>query len=312
VTDFKPYTVGWCIEKYIAEMATSDEMKTLGASQVYTLRGVAASMLGPMNAENLTRQEIIAYARWRRNQTIKSTERKVSAATCGQSISFLGVVLKYAGSAWEDCENITAASIVAAKPFLTKHGLTGKSSPRDRRPTDDEIGALLDYYALQSQHRNTKVNMPQVIAFALASTRRLGEICRITHGDVDYERGTYWVRDLKHPTKKKGNDKEFPLFPELAEIIKRQPRLTLSADERVFPYNAKSCSQSYAAAKKRLGIKGLRFHDNRREAITRWLAKLQPHEVKQISGHETTVVLERVYHRPKATDLLAKVAGFNR
>lgn len=307
LADFKPGTIGWCIQRYIETM-TSEEMKPLGASQVYTLRGVGASMLGGIKAEKLTKQDIIAYARWRRQQKIKSTERRVSAATCGQSVSFLGVVLKYAGAAWADCENVSAASIVAARPFLVKHGLIGKSAPRDRRPTDEEIGALLDYYAEQMKHARTRINMAQVMAFALASTRRLGEICRITHGDVDYERGVYTVRDLKHPTKKRGNDKAFPLFPELAEIIKRQPRLTNNTEERIFPYKAKCCSQNYAQAKKRLGIVGLRFHDNRRESITRWLATLPPHEVKQISGHETTILLERVYARPRAEDLGAKVA----
>lgn len=309
LSDFKSYTVAWCIEKYIQEMGSSAVMKSLGASQVYTLRGVAASMLGSKMADKLTKQDIVAYCQWRRAQKIKSTERTVSSATCGQSVSFLGVVLKYAGTAWEGCEKVSAAPIVDARKFLIKHGLVGKSQPRDRRPTDEEISALLDLFAKQASHKRTRIDIAQVMAFALASTRRLGEICRITHGDVDWAKSTYWVRDLKHPTKKKGNDKEFALFPELAEIIKCQPRLTADPTERIFPYNAKSCSQRYADAKRRLGIVGLRFHDCRREAITRWLAKLTPYKVRQISGHETTIILERVYARPKATDLLAEVAA---
>jgi integrase len=305
---YKEGTVAWLIERYIKEMSTSAEMKPLGESHVYGLRALARSPIGTAVAAKLTKQDIIGYCRWRKQQKVKNSDRIVCAATVGQDISFLTVVLKYAGAAWADCDEVSAASITAARKFLVKHGLIGKSAPRDRRPTDEEIHLLLDYFAKQKQHPRTKIDMAQVVAFALVSTRRLGEICRITHGDVDWEKKTYWVRDLKHPTKKKGNDKEFPLFPELADIIKRQPRLTDSPAERIFPYNSKCCSQSYAQAKQKLGIVGLRFHDNRREAITRWLAHLPPHEVRQISGHETTVILERVYARPKATDLGEKVA----
>jgi hypothetical protein len=41
----------------------------------------------------------------------------------------------------------------------------------------------------------------------------------------------------------------------------------------------------------------LRFHDNRREAITRWIAKLDKNlrKVRMVSGHENTLILERVY-----------------
>ena len=305
-------TVAGLITRYITEKATSPEMKACGESQEYTLRAMARTALGLKQAVALTKADIIGYARMRRQQCVINTKRLVTAMTAGKELSCLGVVLKYAASAWEDCEEVSVAAITAAHPFLVNNGLISKGEPRSRRPTDEEIHALLDLFAKQAQHRTTKIDMAQVLAFALVSTRRLGEICRVTWGDIDWERSTYWVRDLKHPTKKKGNDKEFPLFAELAEVIKRQPRTTETPAERVFPYNAKSCSQRFIDANQRLGIVGLRFHDARREAITRWLEKLQPHEVKQISGHETTQILERVYHRPKATDLGAKVAAMRK
>ena len=57
LADFKPYTVAWCIQKYIEEMASSEEMKSLGESQVYTLRGVARSQIGQKKAAALTKAE---------------------------------------------------------------------------------------------------------------------------------------------------------------------------------------------------------------------------------------------------------------
>lgn len=292
------YSVAQLIERFIEEMGTDEQpgIKPLGETHLYSLRRIAREPIGLKVAEELKKSDVVDHVKWRR--------LTVCAATAMQDITALSGVLKYAPSAWEDCSEVSDAAIAAAKPMLVKVGLIGKSTPRTRRPTDEEIERLLDLSMKQDQHPLAKINMVCVILFALASTRRIGEICRIQHGDINWTRRTYKVRDMKHPTKKKGNDKEFALFPELAAIIQAQPRLNENdPTERVFPFNSKSCSHRYTEAKKKLGIVGLRFHDNRAEAISRWLKKLPPHKVKLISGHETTLVLERVYDRRDAADL---------
>jgi integrase len=287
-------TVGALIERYIAEMA-QPQMKPLGPSHQYTLRVMARLPIGAKASGKLKKHDVL--------DMVKALRTKVCASTAGQYVVFLSGVLRYAPSAWEDCADVSDAAIAAAKPTLKKFGLIGKSTPRKRVPTDVELDALLGYYATPNRRgKKRSIRMPDVIAFALGSTRRIGEICRIRRSDIDWERKDadgnatpmYMVRDCKHPTKKKGNHKWFALFHALAEIIRMQPEVP--GDDRVFPFNSKSCSASYQIAKKRLGIRGLRFHDNRRAAITRWLAKLRsPHKVKLISGHENTIILERVY-----------------
>jgi integrase len=290
-------SVAWIIERFIADM-NSPEMKPIGPSQLYTLRVIQRSMLGEKSAAKLRKTDVIDYCR--------ELRQRLNHATVNQYLCYLGGALKYAGSAWDDCEDVTEAAIKAARPFLVKHNIIGKGMPRTRVPTDEEIEALLAYYAKPPTHGKARlIPMPEIIAFALASTRRIGEICRIRFDDLDWDRKDehgnptpmYMVRDLKHPKKKKGNHKWFPLFPELAEIIRRQPRRTENPEERVFPYNSKSCSASYTNAKKALGIQNLRFHDNRREAITRWIAKLDKNlrKVRMVSGHENTLILERTY-----------------
>jgi integrase len=309
--DFQNGTLARLIQRYIDDMR-SPEMKPLGASQLYTLRVIQRLQIGKKRAAGLKRTDVIDMCR--------DLRKERSPATVLQYVSAMRGALKHAISAWDDCEGISIAPIEDARPFLEKHGIIGKSQPRTRVPTDEEIDALLAYYAKPNERGKARViRMPSLIAFALASTRRLGEICRITYGDLDWERKDafgnatpmYMVRDMKHPKKKKGNNKWFPLFPELAAIISMQPRLSPSnPDERIFPFNAKSCSASYTNAKKALGIQGLRFHDNRREAITRWLAKLKnPHKVKLISGHETTAILERVYDATDPATLHAELRG---
>lgn len=313
LADFKPYTVGWLIQRFIDATRQQQTMKPLGESHLYLLRSLQNRAIAKKIAAKLRKQDIIEYCQMRRET--------VSPATVLHDISGLTGVLKYAGSAWDDCEDVSEAQIAAAKPFLAKHQIIGKSTPRKRRPTDEEIERLLALFEHQNKNARTQVNMAQVVAFGLVSTRRIGEICRIRHGDIDWERKDddgnatpmYMVRDLKHPTKKKGNDKWFPLFPELAEIIRRQPRLSPEdPNERVFPYYEKTCSARYTRAKHKLGIVDLHLHDNRREAITRWLKKLPPHKVKLISGHETTHILERVYDAQNPAELHQELAAIDK
>lgn len=304
-------TVAWVIERMIQDIAAQpNTMKQLGTTHLYGLRAIQRMPIAAAVASSIKRQDIIEFAKWRRQD--------VGPATANQTLSMLAGAFKYAASTWDDCEDVAngVAAIEAAKTFLTKHGLVSKSVPRKRVPTDEELARLLAYYA---EHPGRVIRMPDVIAFALVSTRRIGEICRIIHGDIDWDRKDdsgnptpmYMVRDLKHPKKKLGNHKWFPLFPELAEIIRRQPRLDPNdPNERVFPFNSRSASASYYEAKKALGIQNLRFHDNRREAITRWLDKFPPHKVKLISGHETTHILERVYDAQDPQDLHKELANW--
>lgn len=282
------------IERFIVEMADIDP---LGTTHICCLRRLQRTLIAEKVAAELKKTDIIEHVKARRAEG-------VCAATAQHDITFLRGVLQYAPSAWDDCEDVSHAAIVAAMPMLTKHGLVGKSTPRKRRPTDEEIARLVEY--LTEQDTRSKVKVVPCLMFALASTRRRGEICRMQWGDIDWERRVYMVRDLKHPTQKKGNHVTFPLFDELAEIVKRQPRLTAEPTERVFPYNDKSLGARYTLAKKALGIVDLRFHDNRREAISRYLKVLPPHEVRLISGHRNTIILEKVYDARNPADLHAK------
>jgi hypothetical protein len=44
-------------------------------------------------------------------------------------------------------------AITAALPFMKKHSLVSKSTPRDRLPQDEEIARLRAFYRKQAQHR---------------------------------------------------------------------------------------------------------------------------------------------------------------
>lgn len=291
-------TVAWVIEMYIRAMNGFEgqrPVKVLGKSHEYNLRLTQRSPIAKKDATKLTEDDIIEHCQWR----IES----VKAATINQDVTYLHGALKYIRAARRDCREIKAHVIPDARKFLVKNGYIGKSNPRTRVPTDAEIERLLNFFSIppKIKHQNFIGAMPDMIAFALASSRRIGEICSIERKDVDWdhkdEHGLpapmYTVRKMKHPTKK-DHTKTFPLFPELAVILLRQP--VKPGDDRFFPFKKESCSAKYTMAKKVLGILDLRFHDNRREAITNWLKKMTPHQVRHfVSGHESVKMIESNY-----------------
>lgn len=300
LADFRDGTVAWVIQRYIDEMDGADggkPIKPLGESHRCTLRVLQRMPIGRKQAASLTRTDIIDMC--------KDLIKERLPSTVNQYVTFLRGVLAYAVD-WDGCENVSDACIKAARKKLQKYNLIGKSVPRKRRPSDEEVAMLLTGAAEYAKHpRSVMKQFPDMIAFALASSRRRGEIVRIPHKDVDYEKKIYWVRDLKHPTRKKGNDKSFILWPELEEIIKRQPRASDDPNDLIFPVLGKTLGKAYVELKKRLGIKGLRFHDNRRDCISRWLLKMPPEDVRlAVSGHDNSKILETNYDGRSSMEIM--------
>ena len=293
------------IERFIEEMGWHGRpgLKQLQSSHLYCLRRLQKTAFGEKNALTLADDDYVAHVRWRR--------QTVSAATAMHDITFWRGVVQYARSAWKDCKGLSLAPLVDAMPLLKKYNLVGKSTPRKRRPSAEEFDLLSKY--LGERDGRAKIKMLPCLRFAVESTRRRGEICRLQWGDVDFAAHTYMIRDMKHPTKKMGNHKTFPLTETLAGIIKAQPRLSNSPEERVFPYNPQSLGAAYTQAKKALGIKNLRFHDNRREGISRLIeAGLPPHETRLISGHDNTIILEKVYDVRDPAKLVGKLEALDK
>jgi len=301
---YKEGSVAWVLQRYIDDMAQLG--KALGPSQAYNLAVLQRSAIGAKRQADVTKGDVIETMKALKAGTYAS-KKPLHPATVMQYFNGWRVAVKNVASAFDDCASLTIAPFLDAQAYLQKHNLIGKASRRTRRPTDEEITALLNYYATPNKRGKARqIRMPDMIAFALASARRIGEICRITHGDVDYANKVYWVRDCKHPTKKKGNHKRFVLFPELEIIVRRQPRTGTHPDERIFPFNAHSASASYTNAKKHLGIDDLHFHDCRGDAISRWLIKLgSAGDVRlMVSGHDNEKVLTDHYDRRDPLEIL--------
>lgn len=189
--------------------------------------------------------------------------------------------------------------VLDARRRLVRHN-PNHNHQRDRVPTADEILKLRTYF--DKTYRGA-VPMSAIMDFAMASAMRVGEICRITFEDVNWEKHTVTIRDRKDPKQKIGNNQVVPLLPAAMEIVRARRELS-GGQGRIFPYASFYVSNAWHSATRRLQIEGLTFHDLRHAAITDLFRKgLGIPEVALVSGHRSWRELKR-YTQLTASDVL--------
>lgn len=219
--------------------------------------------------------------------------------TLNMEVSLLGTVLRHTSSV----KNLRLPDVVGeARPTLKYLGLIGGGGKRDRRPTADELSRLFAYWR---EHTEVGPPMEDIIRLAIGMAFRRGEIMQLLWRDLDRDRRMILVRDRKDPRNKIGNSQSIPLIGDALEIIDRQPRT--DDEPRIFPWSPRTVSKYFTWACADLKIPDLHFHDCRHEATSALIeAGWSPHEVAMITGHKTTVHLDR-YVNLKPEDLHQKV-----
>ena len=174
--------------------------------------------------------------------------------------------------------------------ILWEEHIIARSVKRDRRPSLFELDEIL---SRATANKRQGLPLAKLSVFAIFSTRRLGEICRLRWKDLNEVENTILVRDMKHPRKKKGNNVTVDLPVEAMRIIRSMPR----DSEFIFPFNARSVGTAWRRHRDSLDIKDLRFHDLRHEGISR-LFEIGEHDyfVRKISGHEPGGCVARYAH----------------
>lgn len=277
------------IDQYIRE-----SKRDLGKTKAQVLRSIKASDIGPLKCSELTSQAVVAFAQ----------SLNVQPQTVGNYLSHLAAVAVVARPAWGyplDMQAINDARVVAQRM-----GMTSRSKQRDRRPTLAELDKLLAHYAVAEAKRADSLPMRDLILFAIFSTRRQEEITRLAVADLDEAHSEIWVRDMKHPGEKVGNDALLTLTPRALAIIKKRKKV-IGNEPRLFPHNADSISTSFTRACQVLGIEDLHFHDLRHEGISH-LFELGWNipKVAMVSGHRTWTSLKRYTHMRQLGDKYAR------
>jgi integrase len=276
-------TVGDLIRRYIREI---DPIRPLGR----THRAVLELLLDWPLAGKLAR-------RLRPGDIVEHCEARAAGgtgpATIMQDVVLLRGPLGIAKVKWH-LEGVSSAPIDEAMPLLTRLGLVARPKRRDRRLEGDEGERLIAYF--KAQDEDSVIPMADIMDFALWTCRRQDEICRVRWEDLDREKQTLVVRAVKHP-RQRDRDITFPLLGEALAIIERQPVV----DERIFPYKRESVGARFTRAKKALGIVDLRFHDLKREAVSRLIeAGYSLEEVAQVAGNKDIGILWNIYTKLRA------------
>jgi integrase len=275
------------ISRYIEE-----SQRDYGKTKIQVLKTISASDFAALPCSKITSVEVLAYARSLQSQP----------QTVGNYLSHLASIFAVARPAWGYPLNEQAMK--DARVVAKKMNVTSKSKQRSRRPTLEELDRLMAYFGIQEVKRPNVLPMRAITAFALFSTRRQEEICRVAWDDLNVERSELTVRDMKHPGEKLGNDVRTTLTPPALRLILTRPR----RDARIFPHDGKTVSSRFTRACQILGIVDLHFHDLRHEGVSRlfemgWTIP----QAATVSGHRTWSSLQRYSHMHEAGD---KYAGW--
>ncbi len=179
---------------------------------------------------------------------------------------------------------------------------------RDRRLIGDE-----EHRLLAACEACSNPMLAWIVKIALYTGMRHGEIVNLTRDQVNLQKRTLYLTDTKN-----GTSRTVPLSNKALVVIKEamnNPIRPIDTDLLFFgepgrdgkrrPYVT---SKIWTEVRKRAGIEGLRFHDLRHEATSRFVeAGLSDLEVASITGHKSMQMLKRYTHL-RSENLSDKIA----
>ena len=248
-------------------------------SEAYRLKVLRRHSIAALSLNELTPLMVCSY----RDDRLK----EVSRSSVRRELAVLQHCLEIARTEW----NVGVSRNPVAE--ITK---PSENAARQRRIGNDELQRLNEALG-----RSRNPMLANVIRFAMRTGMRRGEILSIRWEDIDPEGHTVSLVDTKN-----GYPRVVPLSPSGMAAMPSRAMGTRD-DERVFPMSANALRLAWERLKIRAGIRDLRFHDLRHEAISRFFELgLSIPEVSLISGHRDVRMLLRYTHlRP--TDLAKKL-----
>lgn len=158
----------------------------------------------------------------------------------------------------------------------------------------DEEQRLLDYCKTTGRYW-----LGAAIKLAVETGMRRSELIGLQWSDMDWNSQVVHLADTKN-----GEARDVPLSSAALEALTSLPR---NIDGRILGVHPNAITWQFAEACRDVGIAGLRFHDLRREATSRFFEKkFNMMEVAAITGHKTLQMLKRYTHL-KATDLASRL-----
>ena len=241
----------------------------------YKLNFLSRLWLGEIKVINLTKGHL--------EQFCKDRKLVVKDGTIKSELMLIKRIVKIATDKWN-----------YGIPFNAFYGieLPSPHKPRKRRATQDELSILI---AHANKQRNKYIST--IIQFAVETGMRRSEILKLRWIDVNLKTRIASLYDTKN-----GDERHIPLTKTAVQLLSNLTQLS----DFVFPISANCLRLAWERCRKKSNIKGLRFHDLRHEAVSRYFEMgLSVPEVALISGHKDVRQLFRYTHL-KPESLIAK------
>lgn len=265
-------------DKYLKEITTRKSASSL-VPETCRLNTIKTE-LGHYSLTSLTAEHVIQFSH-RRLKTIGSDALR-------RELQLLSDLFNAATSIW----NIPGVlnPVPSAKSALTRLRHIRPGARRDRRLTAEEYRLLTN-----APHKQSTV-INELIAFAIETAMRRGELTALRWEDVDLKRRVLRVRTSKTDHIRGEKGRIVPLSMQacaILEVLKQAPR----RDGLVFGLRPRSVDQAFERVCKRSKVTDLRFHDLRHEATSRLFERgLKVEEVAAITGHSDWRSLKRYTH----------------
>jgi len=269
----RAHTLADLLERYAVTIVPR---KRSADRERYMLRVVLRHPLSRLSLDRLTPAEIAKY----RDDRLTV----VSGDTTRRELAIVRHCLEVARTEW--------GFVLPSNP-VQQIKLPRLSNPRERRVAATELPRLL------AASEGTRSRwLPALIQLAVETGMRRSELLGMRWDDVNIQVRTVLLRNTKN-----GHPRTVPLSPRALEIIRDIPRV----DDTVFVVSANAVRLAWERLRRRAGVVGLRFHDLRHEAVSRFFEKgLNMPEVAAISGHRDPRMLMRYTH-PKAEAIAIKL-----
>ncbi len=185
-----------------------------------------------------------------------------------------------------------------------------KPSPGEGRTRRLEAGE--EMRLLRAVHDHSNPMLGWIVVIALETGMRSSEITSLKRSQVDMNRRVIRLNDTKND-----GSRTVPLSRKATEVFAaalENPVRTTETDLIFFGEPGKdgrrrpyAFTRAWSLVKAKLGMKDLRFHDLRHEAVSRFVESgLSDQEVSAISGHKSMQMLKRYTHL-RAEDLVDRL-----
>lgn len=269
-------TFGQVMERYRDEVTST---KRCADNETYAINGFLRTCrkLADKGLDTLTTSEFITH-RDKRLQGMKP-------ATVVRELGWMQHAIDIACSDWGQRVRDGNPVKQVRRPRINNR--------RERRLQAGEWQALFD-----AVNELRLPLMKPLLALALATGMRRGELLSMQWKHVDLERCTVFL-----PQTKNGQARTVPLSPRAVQVLKQLPRSSV----RCLPLSGNSVRLAFERLRTRAGVVDLTFHDIRHEAVSRFVESgLSLAQVQMISGHRDLRMLMRYTHL-QTDDIVAKL-----